>query len=141
MYKRQVYIQTDNYIGEFLELVEEGWTILIVSDHGQTTPEHDPATFRLNTGGVNAYDMRKLGYTVLKKDETGKDIPEIDWTKTTAHTASYCHIFINLKGRDPFGIVDPADKYELEEKIMTDLYGLRDEKAGHRSLALALRNS
>ena len=136
----EVYIQTDNYIGEFLELVEEGWTILIVSDHGQTTPEHDPATFRLNTGGVNAYDMRKLGYTVLKKDETGKDIPEIDWTKTTAHTASYCHIFINLKGRDPFGIVDPADKYELEEKIMTDLYGLRDEKTGHRIVALALRN-
>ena len=136
----EVYIQTDNYIGEFLELVEEGWTILIVSDHGQTTPEHDPATFRLNTGGVNAYDMRKLGYTVLKKDEKGNDIPEIDWTKTTAHTASYCHIFINLKGRDPYGIVEPEDKYELEERIMTDLYGLRDEKTGHRIVALALRN-
>ena len=142
---KEVYIQTDNYIGEFLELIDEGWTILIVSDHGQTTPEHStkehyPATFRLNTGGVNAYDMRKLGYTVLKKDEAGNNIPEIDWEKTTAFTASYCHIFLNLKGRDPYGIVDPEDKYELEEKIMTDLYGLRDEVTGHRIVSLALRN-
>lgn len=137
---KQVYVQTDNYIGEFLELLDEGWTIMIVSDHGQTTPEHEPSTYRLNTGGVNAYDMRNLDYTVLKKDENGNDIPEIDWSKTTAHTASYCHIFINLKGRDPYGIVEPEDKYELEEKIMTDLYGLRDEKTGHRIVALALRN-
>ena len=137
---QDVYVQTDNYIGQFLELIDEGWTIMIVSDHGQTTPEHDPATFRLNCGGVNAYDMRKLGYTVLKKDENGNDIPEIDWSKTTAHTASYCHIYINLKGRDPYGIVEPEDKFELEEKIMTDLYSLRDEKTGHRIVALALRN-
>lgn len=142
---REVYIQTDNYIGEFLELIDEGWTVLIVSDHGQTTPEHStkehyPASFRLNTGGVNAYDMRALGYTVLKKDADGNDIPEVDWSKTTAHTASYCHIFVNLKGRDPHGIVDPADKYELEEKIMTDLYSLRDEVTGHRIVSLALRN-
>lgn len=141
----EVYIQTDNYIGEFLELIDEGWTILIVSDHGQTTPEHAskehlPAVFRLMTGGINAFDMRKLGYTVLKKDENGNDIPEIDWDKTTAFTSSYCHIFINLKGREPHGIVDPADKYELEEKIMTDLYSLRDEETGHRIVALALRN-
>ena len=92
------------------------------------------------TGGINAFDMRKLGYTVLKKDENGNNIPEIDWDKTTAFTSSYCHIFINLKGREPHGIVDPADKYELEEKIMTDLYSLRDEETGHRIVALALRN-
>ena len=35
-------------------------------------------------------------------------------------------IYINLKGRDPYGIVDPADKYELEEQIITDLYGYND---------------
>lgn len=136
----EVYIQTDNYVGEFLELLDEGWTILIVSDHGQTTPEHATEVYRLASAGVNASEMRKLGYTVLKKDENGNDLPQVDWSKTTASTSSYCHIFINLKGRDPEGIVDPADKFELEEKIMTDLYSLRDEKTGHRIVALALRN-
>ena len=142
---KEVYIQTDNYIGEFLDLVDEGWTIMIVSDHGQTTPEHAtkehvPAAYRLISGGVNASDMRTLGYTVLKKDENGNDIPEIDWSKTTAVASAACHIFLNIKGRDPEGIVDPADQFELEEKIMTDLYSLRDEKTGHRIVSLALRN-
>ena len=136
----EVYVQTDNYIGEFLELIDEGWTILIVSDHGQTTPEHDTDVFRLMSGGTCAVEMRKLGYTVLKKDENGNDIPEIDWSKTRAICSSYCHIFLNIKGRDPHGIVDPADQFELEEQIMTDLYGLRDEKTGHRYVALAMRN-
>jgi predicted AlkP superfamily phosphohydrolase/phosphomutase len=135
-----VYVQTDNYIGSFLDMVEEGWDVVIVSDHGQTTPEHNPDTYRLMTGGVNAVDMEKLGYTVLKKDENGNKIPEIDWTKTTAHTASYCHIFLNLKGRDPHGIVDPADKWDLEEKIITDLYNLRSTETGRRIVALALHN-
>lgn len=37
-----------------------------------------------------------------------------------------------------FGIVDPADKYELEEKIITDLYSLKDPETGHRIISLAL---
>lgn len=65
----------------------------------------------------------------------------MDWSKTTAVASSYCHIYINLKGREPEGIVDPADKFELEERIMTDLYSLRDEKTGHRIVSVALRNS
>lgn len=137
----EVYKQTDRYIGEFLELIDEGWNVIIVSDHGQCTPEHDANCYRLNGGaGVVAVDMRQLGYTVLKKDENGQDIAEVDWSKTTAFTSIYNHIYINLKGRDPYGIVDPKDKYELEEKIMTDLYELKDPKTGHRYVALALRN-
>lgn len=38
------------------------------------------------------------------------------------------------------GIVDPADKYELEEQIITDLYGYKDAKTGKRIVALALHN-
>ena len=38
------------------------------------------------------------------------------------------------------GIVDPADKYELEEEIITKLYGYKDEKTGKRAVALALHN-
>ena len=135
-----VYEQTDRYIGQFLELLDEGWTVLIVSDHGQVTPEHDTDVFRLCSAGINASEMRKLGYTVLKKDADGNDLPEVDWSKTTAVCSVYCHIFLNIKGREPHGIVDPADQFELEEKIMTDLYSLRDEKTGHRIVALALRN-
>ena len=56
-------------------------------------------------------------------------------------------IYLNIKGRNQHkvgdeiidGLVDPADKYELEEQIITDLYGLRDKESGKRIIAWALR--
>ena len=89
---------------------------------------------------VNVRVMQELGYTNLKHDAEGNELPEIDWETTKAVAVRECNIYINLKGRDPHGIVDPKDKYELEEQIMTDLYGYRDKKTGHRVIALALRN-
>ena len=45
---REVYIQTDNYIGKFLHLLDEGWTVFIVSDHAQICPEHLPPLLGLS---------------------------------------------------------------------------------------------
>ena len=50
------------------------------------------------------------------------------------------NIYLNLIGRTEHGIVDPTDQYELEEEIMTALYGYKDPETGKRVVALALRN-
>lgn len=134
-----LYIQQDKYVGKFLHYLDEGWTILLVSDHALICPQHTPPMMA-DMCGLNTVVMEQLGYTVLKRDENGKRLREVDWEKTTAVNNRGCHIDINLKGRNPHGIVDPEDKYELEEQIMTDLYGLRDEHTGKRIIALALRN-
>lgn len=133
-----IYIQCDNYLGKFLHLLDEDWSIIITSDHALVCPSHRPPL--LGDACVNVGVMGELGYTVLKKDENGQPLREIDWTQTKAVANRECNIYINLKGRDPQGIVDPADKYELEEQIMTDLYGYKDKKTGKRIVALALRN-
>ena len=44
-----------------------------------------------------------------------------------------------MKGRTDHGIVDEADRYELEERIITDLYGYKDRVTGRRIIAFALR--
>lgn len=134
-----VYLQTDDYIGEFLPLLDEGWTIFILSDHGQVCPEHEHYLLGDPTG-VNVPVMRALGFTVMEKDENGKDTHDINWSKTRAVAVRANHIYINLKGRQDYGIVDPEDQYELEEEIMTALYGYRDPETGKRIIAMALRN-
>ena len=137
----RIYQQTDNYIATFLHYLDEGWTIIVTSDHGLVSPEHEPGTLGDMCGTLIIPEMEKLGYTVMKKDENGNNTKEVDWSKTRAVAQQGNDIFINLKGKNGGrGIVDPADKYELEEQIMTDLYGLRDEKTGKRVIALALRN-
>ena len=133
------YQWTDDYIGSFLPYVDKGWTILLFSDHSLVCPEADHQLMGDNAG-INAGVMSELGYTVLKKDENGKELPEVDWSKTRAVQTRANSIYVNLKGRDKHGIVDPADKYELEEQIITDLYSYRDKKTGKRVIALALRN-
>ena len=134
------YRWTDDYIGSFIPYVEEqGWTILIVSDHALVCPEAIPNNICDNSG-VNAGVMKELGYTVMKKDENGNEINEIDWSKTRAVQTRSNSIYVNLKGRDTYGIVDPADKYELEEQIITDLYGYKDKRTGKRIVSVALHN-
>ena len=134
-----LYEQTDRYLGYFLKYLDEGWTIFITSDHAQVCGKYRPLPIG-DMQGTSIGVMRDLGYTVMKKDENGNDIKQIDWSKTRAINSQANDIFINLKGREPFGIVDPADKYELEEQIITDLYSLRHPVSGKRVIALALHN-
>ena len=134
-----IYIEVDNYIGQFLHLLDEEWTVMIVSDHAQVCSTNQPPWLG-DAIGINVNSMVELGYTVLKKDENGNPLREIDWEHTRAIAPRANQIYINLKGRNKYGIVDPADKYELEEQIMTDLYSYKHEKTGKRMIALAIRN-
>ena len=137
---RDVYIQTDYYIGKFLNLLDKDWTILMVSDHGQVCPEHGRTDFLNGTNAINAVYFEKWGSLTLKRDENGNRLHDIDWSKTVAAPVRMNEVYINLKGRNPDGIVDPKDKYEMEEKIMTDMYQLTNEKTGKRIISVALRN-
>jgi len=133
------YTQADRYLGEFLHFLDEGWTIILASDHSQVCPPYEPPLIGDSTG-FNVRVMSELGFTVMKKDADGKELKEVDWEHTRAVNNIANHIWINLKGRDEHGIVDPADKYELEEEIMTALYGYKHPETGKRICALCIRN-
>ena len=132
------YVDTDRYLGRFMHLLDEGWDIIVTSDHGLLcAEEEEPAVPIGDPYGINIKVMQELGYTVMKKDENGNDLREIDWSKTTAVAQRGIYIYLNIKGRDPEGIVDPADQYELERKIIDDLYNYRWN--GKRIVSLAVR--
>ena len=133
------YEQTDRYLGRFLHYLEEGFTIFIVSDHGLLVGENVPPILG-EYAGVNTKVMEELGYTVMRKDVDGKSLNEIDWENTRAIQNRSNYIYINLKGRDKYGIVDPKDKYDLEEQLISDLYNYRDDRTGKRIVGIALRN-
>lgn len=135
----KIYIQTDNYLGQFLPYVDKGWTTIITSDHGLLIQENHAKELG-EIGGLTTPVMEELGYTTLIKDADGNKTHDIDWENTKAICSRGDHIWINLKGRDEHGIVDPKDKYDLETQIIDDLYNYRDQKTGKRIVALAMRN-
>lgn len=132
-----LYVQTDYYLGKFLPLLDEGWTILIFSDHGQVAPAHDIPLLTCASAKVLPL-MEEMGLTKTYIDENGE--VQIDWTQTKAVMQREGHLYLNLIGQTDHGIVDPKDQYELEEEIMTKLYALKDPKTGHRIVSVALRN-
>ena len=135
----KMYIQTDEYIGNYLHLLDKGWTVLLISDHAQVCPEYH-APMICDAAGVNVRIMKELGFTEVKLDAEGNELYEIDWEKTKAIANRGNHIWINLKGRDKTGIVDPADKYALEDEIISALYNYRDPATGKRVISIAMRN-
>ena len=140
LYKRleATYTLTDKYIGQFIPYIEKGYVLNIFSDHGLVCRQEENHHYIGDGYGINTGVLARLGYTALTKTEDGHTA--IDWANTRAIQQRLNEIYINLKGRDRFGIVDPADKYELEEQIITDLYGYKDEKTGKRVISLALHN-
>ncbi|MEE8401454.1 MAG: alkaline phosphatase family protein [Candidatus Hydrothermarchaeaceae archaeon] len=59
---------------------------------------------------------------------------DIDWSLTKAYsTGNFGQIFINVKGREPRGIVEPGREYgELREFIIGELYKLKDPESGEK---------
>ena len=135
----KIYQQTDRYIGEFLHLLDKDWTIIYVSDHAQVCGDYEPCVIG-DPSGVATGIMEELGLLKLKVDENGNKLHEIDWSETYAVQQRGNHIYLNIKGRDPHGIIDPKDQYEWEEEVMTRLYGYKHPVSGKRIIALALRN-
>ncbi|UWG98421.1 alkaline phosphatase family protein [Dehalobacter sp. DCM] len=134
-----MYLQTDEYLSKFMYLLDEGWTIFIVSDHALVCAENK-SPYLGDPTGISVGFMRDLGLTAVKTDENGNLLHEIDWENTKAIAQRANHIYVNLKGRDKNGIIDPKDKYQVEEEIMTALYGYKHPETGQRVIALALRN-
>ena len=141
-----LYVQTDYYLGKFVHLLDEGWTILIFSDHAQVAPKHEiPLLIDMN--GTCIPLMEEMGFTIPIRNEAG-EVVALDWTKTKAVMQREGHIYLNLKGRNKHmvdgveidGIVDPKDQYALEEEIMTKLYELKSPETGNRIVSVALRN-
>ncbi|MHB1415827.1 MAG: alkaline phosphatase family protein [Chloroflexota bacterium] len=64
---------------------------------------------------------------------------EIDWSKTRAVVQRSCHVFVNLKGRNPHGIVDPKDYEDVQDEIIAALHNYTDPKTGKKPITLALK--
>jgi len=129
---RRVYAEVDERIGRIIENVNlEETLICLVSDHGFSSIEQNPfLKHHLAKDGLISFDLDM---------ETGE--MKIDWAKTKCFPLEPCHahIFVNLKGRDPDGIVEPEDYEAVQEEIIDSLLGMRDPVTNERVVATAIR--
>lgn len=110
---KNFYKFLDDQIGELLKLLNKNDIVIIASDHGAKAMK-----------GCLCVNMalEKLGLLKFKEKPTTKtrlDEADIDWNKTYAWGwgGYYARIFLNVKGREPKGIIEPEDFGEWREKI------------------------
>ena len=124
----ELYAKMDGLLGEVRKKIGDDpeTVLMVISDHGF-------CNFRR---GVNLNTwLRNEGYLALKEGcETSPDwFVNVDWSKTRAFTLGLTGIFINRKGREAQGIVEPGEELDsLCREIKTKLEALVDPADGQR---------
>lgn len=134
---RETYRQVDENIGRILEAVDlDNTYVVLISDHGMTHLDWNPyVKEHLSRAGLLEY--------VLDLSTDDPSNLTINWEHTKCHPLEPCHahIFINLKGRDPHGIVEPEDYEKVQEEIIRALMNMRNPETGEQVVALAVKKS
>jgi predicted AlkP superfamily phosphohydrolase/phosphomutase len=116
------YVHVDQRIGGLLDLVDPDTIVVVVSDHGA----------RSMAGGICINEwLINEGYLVLKArptDVTALEDCEIDWARTRAWSSGgyYGRLFMNVKGREPEGIIDPSEYEVVRDELVARLAMITD---------------
>ena len=56
---------------------------------------------------------------------------DVDWSRTKAYCVGNCgQIYLNVKGREPRGIISPEDRLAVAKELKSDLILMKDENNG-----------
>jgi predicted AlkP superfamily phosphohydrolase/phosphomutase len=128
------YLYVDQELGRVLELLDDDVVVLVASDHGA----------RPLDGGfcVNEWLVQQ-GLLVLRHYPTSVrslDELDVDWDRTRVWSEGgyYARVFINLKGREPQGIVEPSE-YEALRSELKQMFESTVDENGDRLGTLAFR--
>ena len=114
------YRHVDRKIGELLAVLPEETHVIVVSDHGAQCMD----------GGIalNEWLVRQ-GYLVLHEAPAAPSRLEalkVDWARTTAWGSGgyYGRLFLNVRGREPQGLVAPEDYEATRDRLIAELEAL-----------------
>jgi predicted AlkP superfamily phosphohydrolase/phosphomutase len=119
---RELYRHNDALVGRVRQQLRDGDVLMVISDHGFTS-------FRRGVN-LNQWLLRE-GYLALKPETDGRGewLRDVDWSKTKAYVLGLTGLFLNLKGREAQGTVEPgAEAAALKAEISRKLHALRDDE-------------
>ena len=119
-YVQKLYQKLDTVIGEVLDRYGSRATIIVMSDHGFA---NFGTQFNLNSW------LREMGY--LGPPQCTSILSDVDWSQTVAYGLGLNGLYLNVKGREPHGVVEPGEKREaLLAELSERLEGVTDANGG-----------
>ncbi len=120
---REYYKYLDKIAGDLISIAGNDTSVIIVSDHG----------VKRMHGGICVNEwLIKEGYLRLKEYPdtlTPLRNVEVDWSNTIAWGEGGYHarVLLNVKGREPDGVVPPEDYEKVRDELAQKLEALGDE--------------
>jgi len=125
---RDLYKSNDALLGEILDRLEPDDVLMAISDHG----------FSAFRRGVNLNVwLQREGYLTLddNHDDAAEWLTGVDWSRTKAYCLGLAGMYLNIRGREERGIVQPGSEAEsLKAEIADRLKGLIDPETGEISI-------
>ncbi len=113
---QKIYRKMDQVVGDIVSRYGKEALIIVLSDHGF-------ANFRRQFG-LNTW-LRNNGY--VKPDDCTSLLQDVQWHTTRAYGLGINGLYLNLKGRERDGIVDPGkERDELLAELTERLEAVRD---------------
>ena len=132
----QLYEKLDSRLGRVREALDQDTVLIVMSDHGFA-----PFYWEVN---LNTW-LLEQGYITLKdpsQQESGEFFSNVDWSRTRAYAAGLNGLYINLKGREKEGAVEPGTDHEaLLDELEQALLGMKDRRNGQSPVSLVVRPS
>lgn len=123
-----LYEQLDGVIGHTLENMPAGSKLIAMSDHGFTSWRR---SFHLNTW------LMENGYLSVKDANRREDpgyLLNVDWSGTKAYGLGLNGLYVNVRGREKNGIVDPGERDALMREIADKLLATIDPATGEPAI-------
>jgi len=126
----RAYQSIDKMVGTIMAKLDDKTVITLVSDHGMISYNKEINLGKaLNKAGL-------LNYRIDKSTNTWV----VDWSRTKAYPQRSIYIYINVKGREPEGIVEPGVEYKrVQEEVIKTLYSIVDPETGRCPITMALK--
>ena len=127
------YRQMDRIVGEARAAAPPGTAVLVVSDHGfhPFRKQFSVNTWLAENGYLQAAES--VGERRLEDlfDPEALFFPGVEWSRSTAFALGLSGIYLNQRGREPEGIVEPgAERERLLDRLESDLLAYRDPETG-----------
>lgn len=118
----RVYAEMDAVLGATLARLRPDDTLIVLSDHGFAPFRWG---FNLNTW------LLENGYLAVLGAPDGRrelGLGDVDWGRTRAYGLGLNSLYLNLRGREKWGTVDPAGREALCREIAAKLLAVRDAR-------------
>ncbi len=117
------YRQVDAVLGNALAVIRPETTLIVLSDHGFA-----PWTRSVE---LNSW-LRAEGFLALREGAAiGRELfADVDWARTRAYGLGLNGLYVNLAGRERFGVVQPEQRAALLAALRQRLLAWRDPQSG-----------